>query len=127
VGELVGLDKSSVSVYSPYRMLNISKRYATGKKEEEMETQLGITEARKQLARIIDAVKYEGDKYIIVRHGQPAAAVVPMEVYRKWKRDRQELFDVIRKIQAANVGADPDQVMKEVLEAQQAVRHSSVE
>ena len=95
--------------------------------EEEMEKELGITEARKQLARIIDAVKYEGDNYVIVRHGQPAAAIVPMEVYRQWKRERQELFDVIRRIQAANPDADPNQVMEEVLQAQQAVRQSSVE
>ena len=92
-----------------------------------MERQLGITEARKLLARIVDAVKYEGDNYVIVRHGQPAAAIVPMEVYRQWKREREGLFDVIRKIQAANADADPDEVMKQVLEAQQAVRQSSVE
>ena len=92
-----------------------------------MEKELGITEARKRLARIVDGVKYEGDNYVIVRHGQPAAAIVPMEVYRQWKRERQELFDVIRKIQAANVDADPDEVMKEVLAAQQAVRRSPAE
>ncbi len=92
-----------------------------------MERQLGITEARKLLARIVDAVKYEGDNYVIVRHGEPVAAVVPMSVYRRWKRERQELFDVIRRIQAANPDADPNQVMEEVLKAQQAVRQSSVE
>jgi len=108
-------------------MLNTSKGYATGKKDEEMEKELGITEARKQLAHIVDGVKYEGANYVIVRHGQPAAAIVPMEVYRQWKRERQELFDVIRKIQAANPDADPNQVMEEVLQAQQAVRQSSVE
>ena len=92
-----------------------------------MERQLGITEARKRLARIVDAVKYEGDNYVIVRHGQPAAAIVPIEVYRQWKRERQELFGIIRRIQAANPDADPNQVMEEVLQAQQAVRQSSVE
>jgi len=92
-----------------------------------MERQLGITEARKRLARIVDGVKYEGDNYVIVRHGQPAAAIVPMEVHRQWKRERQELFHVIRKIQAANPDADPNQVVEEVLEAQRAVRQSSVE
>lgn len=91
-----------------------------------MEKELGITEARKQLSRIVDGVRYDGENYVIVRHGQPAAAIVPLEVYRQWKRERQELFDVIRKTQAANPDADPNQVMKEVLEAQQAIRQSSV-
>lgn len=108
-------------------MFSIYKSRPRTRGEEEMEKELGITEARKQLAHIVDGVKYEGDNYVIVRHGQPAAAIVPIEVYRQWRRERQELFDVIRRIQAANPGADPNQVMTEVLEAQQAVRLSPVE
>jgi len=92
-----------------------------------VEQKLSITEARKQLAEIIDRVKYKGENVIIVRHGQEAAAVVPMDVYRRWKAEREELFKVIREIQAANPGADPDQVMREVLAAQQSVRQSSAE
>ena len=92
-----------------------------------MERRMGVTEARKQLARIVDEVKYKGENYIIIRHGQPAAAVVPMDVYRRWKQEREELFGVIREIQAANADADPDQVMKEVLEAQQSARQIAAE
>ena len=92
-----------------------------------MERRLGITEARKQLAQIIDRVKYKGENYIIVRHGQEAAAVVPMDVYHRWKADREQLFKVIREVQTANPGADPDQVMREVLETQQSIRRSFAE
>ena len=92
-----------------------------------MERRLGITEARKQLAHIVDRVKYEGENYVIVRHGQPAAVVVPMEVYRRWKEEREELFGTIRKIQAANPNAEPDQVIQDVLEAQSSIRRSRIE
>ena len=92
-----------------------------------MERRLGITEARKQLAHIVDRVKYEGENYVIVRHGQPAAVVVPMEVYRRWKEEREEMFGTIRKIQAANPNAYPDQVMQDVLEAQSSLRRSLIE
>ena len=92
-----------------------------------MERRLGISEARKQLAQMVDQVKYKGENYIIFKHGQPAAAMVPMEVYLQWKREREELFDVIRRIQVTNAEADPDQVMQAVLEAQQAVRQPSAE
>jgi len=92
-----------------------------------MERRIGVTEARKELARIMDGVKYKGENYVIVRHGEPAAAVVPMEVYLSWKREREELFGIIREIQAANVDADPDEVMREALEAQYAVRQSPAE
>jgi len=92
-----------------------------------MEKHLGISEARKQLSTIIDQVKYKGENYVIVRRGEPAAAVVPIEVYERWKEERQQLFETIRGVQAANVTADPQEVMEAVLEAQQAVRQSSVE
>lgn len=92
-----------------------------------MERRLGITEARKQLAHIVDRVKYEGENYVIVRHGQPAAVVVPMEVYRRWKEEREEMFGTIRKVQAANPNAYPDQVMQDVLEAQSSLRRSLIE
>jgi prevent-host-death family protein len=90
-----------------------------------MERKLDITEARKSLATIVDRVSYQGDNYIIVRHGEAAAAVVPMEVYRRWKKERRELFQTIREVQAVNPDADPDQVAQEVLEAQRAVRQAT--
>ena len=87
-----------------------------------MEKELGVTAARRKFASIIDEVRYRGDNYVIVKHGEPAAAIVPMSLYRKWQSDREALFDTIRVVQAGNEGADPDEVMKEVLAAQQAVR-----
>ncbi len=89
-----------------------------------MVRQLGVTQARKDLARIIDEVRYKGENYIIVRHGQPAAAVVPIEVFRQWEKEREELFATIRRIQASNRAAEPDEVIQDVLEAQRAVRQS---
>ena len=89
-----------------------------------MERVLGITEARQEFSNVVERVQHQGDSYIISRHGKPAAAVVPVEVYEGWKRQRRDLFDAIRKIQEANRGADPDEVMQDVLQAQQAVRSS---
>jgi prevent-host-death family protein len=76
---------------------------------------------------MMDDVKYRGESYVIVRHGEPAAAVVPVEVYLQWKRGRKELFQAIRSVQTDNPDADPDQVMKDVVEAQQAARRSGPE
>ena len=89
-----------------------------------MEKELGITEARRQFSSIIDEVRYRGDNYVIVKHGEPAAAIVPISLYRKWQHERQELFNVIREIRERNQEADPDEVMQEVLKAQQAVRQA---
>ncbi|MGD2050710.1 MAG: type II toxin-antitoxin system Phd/YefM family antitoxin [Chloroflexota bacterium] len=87
-----------------------------------METELGLTKARERLSTIVESVQYQGNAYIISRHGKPAAAVVPIQVYEKWKQQRQEFFDLIREFQESSGENDPDEVMREVLEAQQAVR-----
>ena len=87
-----------------------------------METVLGVTKAREKLSEIVESVQYENDVYIISRHGRPAAAVVPVEVYESWKRQREEFFTLIRQFQEASGETDPVEVMEAVLEAQQAVR-----
>ncbi len=87
-----------------------------------METTLGVTKARDKLSEIVESVQYQNDAYIISRHGRPAAAVVPIEIYEFWKQRRKEFFDTIRRFQEASGEADPDEVMRDVLEAQQAVR-----
>jgi prevent-host-death family protein len=87
-----------------------------------MERTIGVTQARDEFRAIVDAVQYQGDKYIISRHGKPAMAVVPIEIYENWKKQRQRLFALIQEVQAANPDADPDEVMQDVLKAQQAVR-----
>ena len=95
--------------------------------EAAMKRELGVTEARKQFASIVDEVKYRGDNYVILKHGEPAAAIVPMDVYRRWQEERERLFDVIREIQEQNLDADPDEVMAEVLQAQQEIRREKAE
>lgn len=87
-----------------------------------METIVGVTKAREKLSEIVESVQYQNEAYIISRHGRPAAAVVPVEVYESWKRQRKEFFELIRQFQEASGSADPDEVMQDVLAAQQAVR-----
>jgi prevent-host-death family protein len=41
-----------------------------------MERELGITKARETLSDVVERVQFQGDTYIISRHGKPAAAVV---------------------------------------------------
>ena len=87
-----------------------------------MERKLGLTEARQNFSELVEGVQYRGNTYIINRHGKPAAAVVPLNVYENWKRQRKQFFDAVRKIQDANRDVDPDEVMRDVIEAQQAIR-----
>ncbi len=91
-----------------------------------MEKEIGVTRAREKIREIIDEVQYRGDKYVISRHGKPAVAVVPIQVYENWKLQRRRLMELVQEIQAANPETDPDEVMADVLAAQQAVRPRTV-
>jgi prevent-host-death family protein len=86
-----------------------------------MEKTVGVTKARDEFRTIVDEVQYRGDKYVISRHGRPAVVVVPIQIYENWKKQRQRLFELIQEVQTANPDADADEVMQDVLEAQQAI------
>ena len=115
------------NIYNTVQNVQILTAYQKfAKVIEAMETVLGVTKAREKLSEIVESVQYENNAYIISRHGRPAAAVVPIEVYESWKRQRKELFELIKQFQEASGESDPDRVMKDVLEAQQAVRQQAV-
>jgi prevent-host-death family protein len=88
-----------------------------------MNRNYGVTEAREKLKELVDQVQHQGESFVINRHGKPAAAIVPVKVYEYWKKQREELFNTIRKIQEANPGADPEEVIRDVLQAQKKIRN----
>ena len=83
---------------------------------------IGVTEAREKLSEIVDQVQHKGETFIIRRHGKPAAAVVPVKVLERWQRERELLIASVRTVQQENKDADPEEVIRDVLEAQQATR-----
>lgn len=60
-----------------------------------MERTIGAFDARRMFGKVLNEVAANGDHYIVERHGQPIAAVVPMRIYEQWKRDRDAFFDHI--------------------------------
>ena len=86
-----------------------------------MQRVLGITKAREEFSQVVEQVQYQGDSYIISRHGKPAAAVVPIEVYENWKRQREEFFDLIRQVQQES-DLSPEEADRLAAEAVAAVR-----
>lgn len=86
-----------------------------------MEKMLGVTKARETLSSIIERVQYRGDAYLINRHGKPAAAVVPVQVYESWKRQRDEFFEIVREIQQ-RADLEPEEAERLAAEAVAAAR-----
>jgi prevent-host-death family protein len=85
-----------------------------------MEKKIGLAQARKEFSKVINDVQYQGESYIISRHGEEAAAVVPLQVYQNWIEGRESFFNSIREIQSAT-NLDPQQAKKL---AEEAVAHA---
>lgn len=86
-----------------------------------MKRTIADVDARQQLDRVLDEVTGKGSHYIIERHGEPAAAVVPFYLYQQWERAREDFVARIEEV-AKRVNMDEDEALALALEAQQAVR-----
>lgn len=86
-----------------------------------MEKVIAAFEVRRQLGKVLDDVIARGDSYIVERHGEAVAAVVPIKLYEQWKRSRDAFFDRMAEM-AATAQMSEDEAMALALEAQQAVR-----
>lgn len=86
-----------------------------------MEKNISVSQAREKLGDLVEQVQYQGDTYIINRNGKPAAAVVPLEVYESWKRERQAFFDFLRQAQG-RASLTPEVADKVASEAVAAIR-----
>ncbi len=116
---ILTLDNDLPVVYTVHIVQNVQNKTILEKAEILMERALGVTEARKKFSNIVDRVEHQGDIYLISRYGRPAAAVVPVEVYQNWQRQRQEFFDLVRNMQKeADLSAEKaDQVATEAVAA----------
>lgn len=62
------------------------------------EKSVGAVEAQRDLATILRSVSGQGDRYVVEERGEPIAAVVPMALYERWKRERDALFVEIERV-----------------------------
>jgi prevent-host-death family protein len=84
-----------------------------------MEKTVGAFEVRRSFGRILQEVAAKGDRVVVERHGEPIAAVVPIDVYNQWKRSRAEFFERMRRAaEQANLSLDDaDQLAAEAVTA----------
>jgi prevent-host-death family protein len=92
-----------------------------------MEQRLGVTEARTRFSELVDQVRYQGDTVTLLKSGKPAAVLVPVEWFERWKAERREAMTALRRLQASvTEPLSDEEAMALALEAQEAVRkHSS--
>ena len=91
-----------------------------------MEQTLGVTEARTRFAELVDQVRYQGDTVTLLKSGKPAAVLVPVELFERWKAARRAAGAAMRRIQANVTEALSDEeAMSLAVEAQEAVRRQA--
>jgi len=67
-----------------------------------MRKTVNAVKARGNLGQILEEVYYRGDQYVIERSGKPMAAVVPVEQYEQWMREREAFFQLVDRIRGGN-------------------------
>jgi prevent-host-death family protein len=90
-----------------------------------MERLIPAFEARRQFGKLLQNVTVKGDTYVVERHGEPVAAMVPIEVYEQWKQQRSDFFARWRQA-AERADLAPEEADALAREAVQAVRHDPV-
>jgi len=86
-----------------------------------MEKTVGAFEARRQFGQILKQVSGKGESYVVEYHGEPVAAVVPIEDYTNMKQRRAAFFERMR-ASAARANMTPEDAAKLVAEELQALR-----
>jgi len=86
-----------------------------------MEKTIAAASARRQFGKVLDDVVAKGDDYVVERHGEQVAAVVPIHVYKQLKRSREEFFELLR-AGAERANLSPEEADKLAEEAVRAVR-----
>ena len=86
-----------------------------------MEKTIGAFEVRRQFGKMLTGILAGGDRYIIERHGEPVAVLVPLELYEQWQRGRERFFDNIEAV-AGQVNLAPEEADELVREAIREVR-----
>lgn len=86
-----------------------------------MERTIGAVDAHHKVGEVLDQVTANGDSYVVERHGQPVAAVVPIQLYEQWRRRRAAFFDQLEAAaRRANLSEEEGMALAD--EAVQAVR-----
>lgn len=83
-------------------------------------------QARDNFTDILGTVYYGKQPVIVERKGRPFAVVLNPEEYERYEKYKEaakkRIFEIIGEIQAANQGADYNEVLKDVTEEVEKVR-----
>jgi glycosyltransferase A (GT-A) superfamily protein (DUF2064 family) len=91
------------------------------KEKRPMGRDVTLEEAGKTFPRLIAAIGDIGEARIVDEAGETVAIILSPEAFRSFRRERA--WALIRQVQDRNAGQDPDEVLREVTEIVEDVRH----
>jgi len=104
-----------------YNAVSANCANCTAKGWQQMEKTMSAFEARRNFGKVLQQVRSNGDNVVVEWHGEPAAVVVPVSVYKQWQRRRQAFFDKMREI-SERVNMSEEEANELIEEAIRAVR-----
>lgn len=81
-----------------------------------MEKTIAAFDARRQFGKVLRDVETRGDSFVVERHGEAVAAVVPLRIYEKWKREQDDFLSILHKAQQNSARNYPDMTEEEAME-----------
>jgi antitoxin (DNA-binding transcriptional repressor) of toxin-antitoxin stability system len=89
-----------------------------------MTKELNALTVRGSLGEILEKVFYNGEEYVIKRGNKPMAALIPVEAFEAFKRQRALDMVALNKIRKKVKGYSAPEVERDIREAILAVRKS---
>jgi len=89
-----------------------------------MRKTVSAVRARGKLGELLEEVYYRGNQYVIERAGKPMAAVVPVEQYEQWRKEREAFFELVEEIRSRSPSAAPESVQRDVASARRGRRRA---
>ncbi len=81
-------------------------------------------EARANFADLLGSVYYTNEAVVVEKKGKPVAVIVSPQEYGALKQAREQAWETLDALRAANADADPDEVLADVTAEVEAVRHA---
>ena len=84
---------------------------------------ISAKEARNNFSDLLGSVRYSGDPVIVEKKGRPFAVLISPEDFERFQLIAKErLSETVKAIRQDNEGVNPDEVLRDVTEAVEAVR-----
>ena len=98
------------------------------REQEPMTQTMNATTARQEWSQVHNQVSLGRTRVIVEKSGFPVAAIISaqdLERFKALEAEREARFSVLDRIRAKNAGNDPDEVVRDVTAAVEAVRQEA--